>query len=46
LGAVLNKAEIPGRLFGARDTTHNMLNENMGLPDDPATIELSGSLSH
>jgi arylformamidase len=40
LGAVLNKAEIPARLFGARETTHNMLNDNLGLPDDLATIEL------
>ena len=40
LGAVLYKAEIPARVFGARETTHNMLNANLGLPDDPATREL------
>jgi len=37
LGAVLKDAGIPTKLFGARDTTHNRLNDNLGLPDDPAT---------
>ena len=40
LGAVLNEAEIPAKVFGARETTHEMLNANLGLPDDPATKEL------
>jgi acetyl esterase/lipase len=40
LAAVLYKAEIPARVFGARETTHNMLNANLGMPDDPATKEL------
>lgn len=40
LGAVLKAAEIPARVFGARETTHNKLNANLGLPDDPATKEL------
>ena len=40
LEAVLSKAEIPARAFGARETTHNMLNANLGLPDDPSTREL------
>jgi len=40
LGAVLQQAEIPVRLFGARETTHNQLNAHLGLPDDPATQEL------
>jgi acetyl esterase/lipase len=40
LGAVLNDAGIPVQVFGARETTHNMLNANIGLPDDPATKEL------
>jgi hypothetical protein len=40
LGAVLHKAEIPVQLFGARETTHTLLNNNLGLPDDPATREL------
>jgi arylformamidase len=40
LGAVLQDAEIPATLFGARETTHNKLNADLGLPDDPATQEL------
>ncbi len=40
LGAVLKEAEIPAKVFGARETTHNKLNANLGLPDDPATTEL------
>ena len=37
LGAVLKEADIPAKVFGARETTHNKLNANLGLPDDPAT---------
>ncbi len=40
LGAVLKEYEIPVKVFGARETTHNKLNANLGLPDDPATKEL------
>jgi acetyl esterase/lipase len=40
LGAVLKEAELPVKVFGARETTHNRLNNNLGLPDDPATREL------
>jgi arylformamidase len=40
LGAVLQEAEIPTKVFGARETTHNKLNNDLGLPDDPATKEL------
>ena len=40
LGAVLNEAGIPAKVFGAREVTHNQLNANIGLPDDPATKEL------
>lgn len=40
LGAVLKGAELPVKVFGARETTHNKLNANLGLPDDPATKEL------
>lgn len=40
LGAVLDNAEIPARVFGAGETTHNMLNANLGKTNDPATIEL------
>ena len=27
-------------MFGAPETTHNKLNADLGLPDDPATQEL------
>ena len=37
LAAVLGEATIPVKLFGARDTTHSRINENLGTPDDPAT---------
>ena len=40
LGAVLKEAEIPVKVFGARETTHNKLNADLGLPNDPATKEL------
>jgi len=40
LGAVLSEAGIPVTVFGARETTHNKLNANLGQPDDPATAEL------
>ncbi len=40
LGNVLKAAEIPAIVFGARETTHNKLNNDLGVPDDPATSEL------
>lgn len=40
LGAVLKDADIPVTLFGARETNHNRLNNNLGVPDDPATKAL------
>jgi arylformamidase len=40
LGAVLTKAEIPVKVFSARESTHNKLNADLGVPDDPSTIEL------
>jgi acetyl esterase/lipase len=40
LGEVLQAADVPVKLFGARETTHNKLNADLGLPDDPATQEL------
>jgi acetyl esterase/lipase len=40
LGTVLKDAEVPTKVFGARETNHNQLNANLGLPDDPATKEL------
>jgi arylformamidase len=40
LAAVLKEAGIPVKVFGAPQTTHSLLNANLGLPDDPATVEL------
>ena len=40
LAAVLREAEIPATVYGARGTTHVMVNENLGVPGDPATVEL------
>lgn len=40
LGTVLKDAEIPTIVFGARESTHNKLNDDLGVSDDPATIEL------
>ena len=40
LGAVLKDAEIPVAVFGAKETNHSRINENLGLPDDPSTKAL------
>jgi len=40
LGTVLKEADVPVQVFGASETTHNKLNADLGLPDDPATGEL------
>jgi arylformamidase len=40
LGAVLKEAGIPVRLFGAKDTWHTKLNDDLGQPGDPATQAL------
>jgi acetyl esterase/lipase len=40
LGNVLKEADIPVKVFGARETTHSKLNADLGLPDDPATKQL------
>jgi acetyl esterase/lipase len=40
LGNVLKQADIPATVLGAKETTHNRLNDNLGQPDDPATKEL------
>src|SRR6516225_1355323 len=40
LGNVLKAAGVPITLFGAKETNHNKLNANLGLPDDPATKAL------
>ncbi len=40
LAAVLQQAEVPVTVFGAKETTHVKLNVDLGLTDDPATQEL------
>ena len=40
LGAVLKEAGVPVRVFGARDSEHTKLNDDLGLADDPATKAL------
>lgn len=40
LGAVLKEAGVPVRSFGAKETTHNKLNDDLGVPGDPATAAL------
>lgn len=40
LEAVLKEAGVAAKAFGARESNHNKLNNNLGLPDDPATKEL------
>jgi len=40
LTAVLKESNIPVIPFGARDTNHVKLNDNLGQPDDPATKAL------
>jgi arylformamidase len=40
LGTVLNEAGIAAKLFGAKDTEHSKINENLGLLDDPSTKEV------
>jgi acetyl esterase/lipase len=37
LAAVLKEAEVPVKVFAARETTHGKINADLGLPDDPAT---------
>jgi len=40
LGAVLKDAGVPVTVFGAKETTHSKINENLGLSDDPSTKAL------
>jgi acetyl esterase/lipase len=40
LANVLKEAGVPVTVFGARETTHNKLNADLGRPDDPATQAL------
>jgi acetyl esterase/lipase len=44
LGNVLKAAGVPVTVFGARETTHNKINADLGLPDDPSTKALFGFL--
>jgi arylformamidase len=41
LSAVLKDAGVPTTVFGAKDTSHVKLNNDLGLPDDPATKALA-----
>jgi acetyl esterase/lipase len=40
LASVLKGAGITARLYGARESTHNKINADLGLPDDPGTKAL------
>ncbi len=39
-GAVLKEAGIPVTLYAGKDTDHSKINNDLGLPEDPATVEL------
>ena len=36
LGNVLKGAGVPATVFGAKETTHNKINADLGQPNDPA----------
>ena len=40
LGSVLTEAGIAAKVFGAKDTNHSKIDENLGLPEDPSTRAL------
>jgi acetyl esterase/lipase len=40
LANVLQEAKIPVTLYGGKETTHNKINADLGLPDDPGTKAL------
>ncbi len=40
LSSLLKTAEVPTTVFGAKSTDHSKLNNDLGLPDDPATQAL------
>lgn len=40
-GNVLKAADVPTTVFGAKDTNHSKLNNDLGLADDPATQALA-----
>jgi arylformamidase len=37
LATVLTSEGVPAKVYGAQESTHNKINANLGLPDDPAT---------
>jgi arylformamidase len=41
LGDALKEAGVPVKLFGAKDSEHSKLNDELGKPNDPATAVLS-----
>ncbi len=45
LGAVLKAADVPVKVFGAKDTDHGRINANLGRSDDPATQALDAFVS-
>ena len=45
LGEALKTAGVPVTLFGARESTHNKLNADLGQPGDPATKALETFLA-
>ncbi len=47
LAAVLKASSVPAKLYGAKDSTHSKVNEDIGLADDPGTkaiFEFTSSL--
>jgi arylformamidase len=48
LASVLTEAGIAAKLFGAKNTNHSQINENLGLPEDPSTkalFEFAGEIA-
>jgi acetyl esterase/lipase len=45
LARVLKESEVPATAFGARETNHNKLNDNLGVAGDPATKALDEFLA-
>ena len=45
LGNALKEAGVPTTIFGAKDTSHVKLNDDLGLPEDPATKALDAFVS-
>lgn len=39
LASALQKADVPAKAYGKGDTNHGRLNDELGTPDDPATVE-------